>query len=132
MDAGWSSRILLPKISYFRPILPSHKALVVRKARAGSSRSALQVAAAAAAVDDSGKGENRWEAAQGQRDVLYSYPELARLQNAEHEPQCDRLTFQIAGVLRVLNAIDPPKPLWRTVAAVVLGGQALKRIAEGM
>ncbi len=31
-----------------------------------------------------------------------------------------------------INARDPPKWLWRTVAALVLGGQVLTRVLQGV
>lgn len=36
------------------------------------------------------------------------------------------------GAVKWLGKVEPPKALWRTVAALTLGGQSLQRILQGL
>ena len=54
--------------------------------------------------------------------VLYYTKEQAKIKP---------LLLLLAGAVRWLGKVEPPKALWRTVAALILGGQALQRILQG-
>ena len=83
--------------------------------------------AATAAATSSAPEQNsrRWASAQGTQQVLLDG------QASIGAPSADRLQQHIAGLLDWLDSRQPPKFLWRTLAAVLLGGQALQRIVQG-